>query len=191
MCLVTWLRIALILSSTSISSHQVWGLNRRVKFYFCLTVIAMVVDLAIGSGGIFTYVSQTSAEEYVSVTFSMRNLHIALDTIVLYGALGETKFVIASSSSGVRSSTRRQGDQVGGSSLRSANPRQGSRSRGGSGGPSKNSGSDCERGHRIVPPTVRAPSKGSGNSKLWPPVPASKPAIHHSSSRSTPPAYST
>lgn len=168
---------------------QVWGLNRRVKFYFFLTVIAMVVDLAIGVGGVLTHVSQRSAAEYISVTFSMRALHIALDTLVLYGALGETKFVIGT---GLGSSTGHGGQSGGsGSSLRTANRRQGEGSRSsGNGGPTKHDGvvgSDCERGHR-VPPAVRAPSTSSGSSKLWL-VMESTPSIHHSSNSLSTPVY--
>lgn len=53
-------------------------------------MIAIVTDLAIGIGGII-YVRNDDKEAMIkAISFSMRNVHIALDTIVLYTALGVT-----------------------------------------------------------------------------------------------------
>lgn len=166
----------------------------------------MVVDLAIGVGGVLTYATQRSEAEYMSVTFSMRALHIALDTVVLYGALGETKFVFGSG----QGSSATRGSHSSGFCLWSAGQHhvQGSGGGGGGGdcggGPAKNDGGrsrvgggagatknagtvagDCERGN-FVPPTARAPSASTGGPKRWPAAGRSAAAVQHGTSHSTP-----
>ncbi|CAM9897288.1 unnamed protein product [Scytosiphon promiscuus] len=67
---------------------QVWRLHRRIKCYIALSMIATLVDLAIGVGGVVYLV--TSWEILIVLSWTMRHIHIALDTIVLYSALGVT-----------------------------------------------------------------------------------------------------
>lgn len=67
------------------------SVHRRIKFYFGLTMIAIFVDLAIGVGGVL-YLVGGKDPMYIAVTWTMRHIHIALDTLVLYSALGEARF---------------------------------------------------------------------------------------------------
>eukprot|EP00903_Cladosiphon_okamuranus_P021828 g20071.t2 len=69
---------------------QVWQLNRRIKCYILLSVIATVVDLAIGIGGLVYVVYREYAPTLIVATWTMRHIHIGLDTLVLYSALGVT-----------------------------------------------------------------------------------------------------
>lgn len=71
---------------------QAWHLHSRIRCYFILTVIAIVVDVAISVGGILFLFVRVSILT-VSVTWIVRYLHIAMDTLVLYGVLGTTSFV--------------------------------------------------------------------------------------------------
>lgn len=86
--------------AASIPSHnwktQVWKHHRRIKYYFGLTVVAIVVDLAIGVGGILYLLTDEQAR-IIATTWTMRHVHIALDTLVLYSALGASRFELESS----------------------------------------------------------------------------------------------
>lgn len=55
-----------------------------------LTVIAIIVDLAIGFGGVAYNMVGDIKTLLIAVTWTMRHVHIALDTLVLYSALGVT-----------------------------------------------------------------------------------------------------
>lgn len=66
-----------------------WKIDRRIRFYFCLTVIAIVANLSVGVGGLLNLTWKWNTMHMV-VGWGMRNVHIALDTLVLYGALGVT-----------------------------------------------------------------------------------------------------
>lgn len=80
---------------------QVWQLHNRIKFYFALTVIAIMVDLTIGIGGLIYITNERFSSIAITTSWAMRHVHIALDTLVLYSALGVTssKMDIAPSSS--------------------------------------------------------------------------------------------
>lgn len=82
---------------------QVLSVHRRIKFYFGLTMIAIFVDLAIGVGGVL-YLVGGKDPMYIAVTWTMRHIHIALDTLVLYSALGEARFDMETTQPSVGSS---------------------------------------------------------------------------------------
>ena len=67
-----------------------WHLHRRIKFYIFLSLIAIVVDLAIGIGGVVYVLDSRYKATLIVVTWTMRHVHIALDTLVLYSALSIT-----------------------------------------------------------------------------------------------------
>ncbi|CAM9325465.1 unnamed protein product [Pylaiella littoralis] len=69
---------------------QVWQLHRRIKYYIALSATATVVDLAIGIGGVVYVVHSQYMPTLIVATWTMRHIHIALDTLVLYSALGVT-----------------------------------------------------------------------------------------------------
>ena len=79
------------------------AVHRRIKFYFGLTMIAIFVDLAIGVGGVL-YLVGGKDPMYIAVTWTMRHIHIALDTLVLYSALGEARFDMETTQPSVGSS---------------------------------------------------------------------------------------
>lgn len=89
---------------------QCWKVHRRVKFYFCLTVIAIVVDLCIAIGGIL-FLTWDKDPRLVQVTWSMRQVHIALDTLVLYGTLSipSTRMEVSDAASSDTASRGRRG----------------------------------------------------------------------------------
>lgn len=72
------------------TNAQVWQLHARIKFYMILTAIGIIVDLAIGIGGVVYVLHERYKVVLIAVTWTMRHVHIALDTLVLYGALGVT-----------------------------------------------------------------------------------------------------
>lgn len=65
---------------------QVWRLNTRIKFHVALTVIALLVDLFVGIGGIY-YMIHGGPFWIIITAWLVRYVHIALDTLVLYSAL--------------------------------------------------------------------------------------------------------
>eukprot|EP00752_Nemacystus_decipiens_P002513 g2360.t1 len=69
---------------------QVWQFHRRIKCYIALSVIATVVDLAIGVGGVIYVLHRQYVPTLIVATWTMRHVHIGLDTLVLYSALGVT-----------------------------------------------------------------------------------------------------
>lgn len=69
---------------------KVWGLHRRIKFYMTLTVIAILVDLSLGIGGVVYVLHEEYKPALIVATWTARHVHIALDTLVLYSALGTT-----------------------------------------------------------------------------------------------------
>lgn len=89
---------------------QVLSVHRRIKFYFGLTMIAIFVDLAIGVGGVL-YLVGGKDPMYIAVTWTMRHIHIALDTLVLYSALGEARFDMETTQPSVGSSNE-QGNGI-------------------------------------------------------------------------------
>lgn len=69
--------------------RECWKIHRRIRFYFGLTVIAITVNLAVGIGGLLHLAWKRKTILY-AISWGMRNIHIALDTLVLYSVLGVT-----------------------------------------------------------------------------------------------------
>lgn len=74
---------------------QVWQLNRRIKLHLVLTAIAIAVDIGITVAGLVVIVYDAGVE-YIFVTWNMRYVHIALDTIALYFSLATPAFSLES-----------------------------------------------------------------------------------------------
>lgn len=69
--------------------RECWNMHRRIRFYFSLSIIGIIVHMAVGVGGLL-YVTWKEESMFVAVSWGMRNVHTALDTLVLYGALRGT-----------------------------------------------------------------------------------------------------
>lgn len=76
-------------------SLQVWGLHGRIKFHVALTAIALIVNIAITAGGILMVVD-ISRYSLTVISWVLRYVHIALDTLVLYSALETPVFQLES-----------------------------------------------------------------------------------------------
>lgn len=68
--------------------RQCLGLHRRIRFYFGLTAIAVIANISIGICGVIFIESGRRSHMLLAVSWSLRHLHIALDTLGLYGVLG-------------------------------------------------------------------------------------------------------
>ncbi|CAM9379811.1 unnamed protein product [Ectocarpus fasciculatus] len=67
---------------------ECWKIHARIRYYFCLTLIGTAVNLALGISGLNYVFHANAGEHLLSLTFALRYVHIALDTVVLYGVLG-------------------------------------------------------------------------------------------------------
>lgn len=87
MGIIMFVMVLLLLIFRMPELKQCWQVHLRIKFYFVLTIIAIVVNLAVGVGGLL-FIAWKDDPMFISVSWAMRHVHIALDTLVLYGALG-------------------------------------------------------------------------------------------------------
>ncbi|CAM9759379.1 unnamed protein product [Ectocarpus fasciculatus] len=67
---------------------ECWRLHARIRYYFCLTAIGIAVNLALGISGTIYVVDGREKPFLMVIAWTARHVHIALDTIVLYGVLG-------------------------------------------------------------------------------------------------------
>lgn len=67
-----------------------WKVHRRMKYYFGLTAIGIVVNLTMGIGGVL-FLTWKRTSMFFAIGWGMRHVHAALDTLVLYGALGVSR----------------------------------------------------------------------------------------------------
>eukprot|EP00752_Nemacystus_decipiens_P002690 g2512.t1 len=85
--IVTWL-----LMSRLKEIKECWKIHPRIRFYFGLTLVGIAVNLGIGICGtvnvLLPETNRTSALLFVS-SWGFRYVHVALDTVVLYGVLRE------------------------------------------------------------------------------------------------------
>lgn len=75
---------------------QVWALHRRIKYHVALTAIAMMVNIVIAVAGVMSIVNDGPLTLIV-ISWILRYVHIALDTMVLYSALETPVFHLGSS----------------------------------------------------------------------------------------------
>lgn len=75
------------------NSPQVWRLHGRIKFHVALTAIALFVDLHITVAGLLLVVNQGPYWLFI-ISWVLRFVHIALDTLVLYSALETPLFLL-------------------------------------------------------------------------------------------------
>ncbi|CAM9926306.1 unnamed protein product, partial [Scytosiphon promiscuus] len=122
---------------------QVWRVHRRIKYYMGLTLIAITVDLGVGVGGILFVL--TDYPLYTIVTWAARHVHIALDTLVLYSALGVTHAPKANGRHVAEGTVRSGGGQASGEGPGS----NGSKSSGGCGRKNPEAGSDAKVGEAV------------------------------------------
>ncbi|CAM9379659.1 unnamed protein product [Ectocarpus fasciculatus] len=81
--IVAWL---LLFRMTGIK--ECWKVHTRIRYYFGLTLIGTTVNLALGVCGTIYVVGGREKSLLIVLTWTFRHIHIALDTIVLYGVLG-------------------------------------------------------------------------------------------------------
>ncbi|CAN0277721.1 unnamed protein product [Ectocarpus sp. 6 AP-2014] len=67
---------------------ECWKVHTRIRYYFGLTLIATAVNLVLGIFGTVYIVGGRQRVILIVISWSFRHIHIALDTIVLYGVLG-------------------------------------------------------------------------------------------------------
>ncbi|CAM9229526.1 unnamed protein product [Scytosiphon promiscuus] len=71
--------------------RECWKIHVRIRYYFGLTLLGTVVNLALGICGSI-HVSQDNPDSRLLIwSWLFRYIHISLDTVVLYGVLGEGK----------------------------------------------------------------------------------------------------
>eukprot|EP00903_Cladosiphon_okamuranus_P012700 g11874.t1 len=68
---------------------ECWMLHRRIRYYFGLTVLGTAVNLALGICGTLFVAGGQEHPILIIASWVFRYVHIALDTIVLYGVLRE------------------------------------------------------------------------------------------------------
>ena len=79
------------------ASPKVWRLHRRIKYHVALTVIALLVNLAITVSG-FLILFDGGPFWLIIISWILRYVHIALDTLVLYSALETPVFHLPANS---------------------------------------------------------------------------------------------
>ncbi|CAM9815907.1 unnamed protein product [Ectocarpus sp. 8 AP-2014] len=67
---------------------ECWKVHTRIRYYFGLTLIGTAVNLVLGIVGTVYIVGERQRVILVVTSWAFRHIHIALDTIVLYGVLG-------------------------------------------------------------------------------------------------------
>ncbi|CAN0277948.1 unnamed protein product [Ectocarpus sp. 6 AP-2014] len=67
---------------------ECWRIHPRIRYYFGLTIIGTAVNLAVGISGTIYVVGGREKPFLFVLSWTARHVHIALDTIVLYGVLG-------------------------------------------------------------------------------------------------------
>ncbi|CAN0304949.1 unnamed protein product [Ectocarpus sp. 6 AP-2014] len=67
---------------------ECWRIHPRIRYYFGLTIIGTAVNLAVGISGTVYVVGGSEKPFLFVLSWTARHVHIALDTIVLYGILG-------------------------------------------------------------------------------------------------------
>eukprot|EP00752_Nemacystus_decipiens_P008538 g7625.t1 len=68
---------------------ECWRLHARIRFYFGLTVVGIAVNLGLGISGAVNVLADKFNPLVIVWSWAFRYVHVALDTIVLYGALRE------------------------------------------------------------------------------------------------------
>eukprot|EP00752_Nemacystus_decipiens_P005588 g5057.t1 len=68
--------------------RECWKIHIRIRYYFGLTIIGTAVNLGLGICGTIYTIRKNKGELMVVITWAFRYIHVALDTIVLYGVLG-------------------------------------------------------------------------------------------------------
>ncbi|CAN0277777.1 unnamed protein product [Ectocarpus sp. 6 AP-2014] len=67
---------------------ECWAVHARIRYYFGLTRIGIIVNLAVGVCGTIYILGSPQHLFLFVISWIARHIHIALDTIVLYGVLG-------------------------------------------------------------------------------------------------------
>ena len=78
--------VVMLLATRRSELRKCWKAHWRIKYYFGLTCTAIAVNFAIGVGGLLWIVWKRDSLLIVA-GWSMRHVHIALDTLLLYGVL--------------------------------------------------------------------------------------------------------
>eukprot|EP00904_Undaria_pinnatifida_P005765 jgi/Undpi1/2318/HiC_scaffold_13.g05701.m1 len=78
--------VVLLLLFRRLELREAWGLHGRIKFHVALTTIALMVNVAITVAG-FLVIDDHTRFWLIILSWVLRYVHIALDTLVLYSAL--------------------------------------------------------------------------------------------------------
>eukprot|EP00903_Cladosiphon_okamuranus_P012468 g11677.t1 len=70
---------------------ECWKLHARIRFYFVLTLIGTAINLSIGICGLINVLSKDYKALLIIWSWIFRYIHIALDTIILYGVLRDRR----------------------------------------------------------------------------------------------------
>ncbi|CAN0081639.1 unnamed protein product [Ectocarpus sp. 12 AP-2014] len=81
--IVAWL---LLFRMTEIK--ECWKTHARIRYYFGLTLIATGVNLILGICGVIYLIGDREEPQLIVVSWTLPHIHIALDTMALYGVLG-------------------------------------------------------------------------------------------------------
>eukprot|EP00903_Cladosiphon_okamuranus_P012715 g11887.t1 len=84
---------------------ECWKLHVRIRYYFGLTIVGTAANIGLGICGTIYAIRDEEGELLVVATWAFRYIHVALDTIVLYGVLGARNVDERASASPSSSST--------------------------------------------------------------------------------------
>eukprot|EP00752_Nemacystus_decipiens_P002666 g2494.t1 len=68
-------------------AKETWKIHVRIRFYFVLTLIGIAVNITVGVCGVINFLADDIRYLPIMLSATFRYMHIALDTLALYGAL--------------------------------------------------------------------------------------------------------
>eukprot|EP00752_Nemacystus_decipiens_P002664 g2492.t1 len=68
---------------------ETWKIHVRIRFYFALTLVGIAVNITVGVCGVINLLSDDIRYQLIKLSATFRYIHIALDTVALYGVLRE------------------------------------------------------------------------------------------------------
>ncbi|CAM9229449.1 unnamed protein product [Scytosiphon promiscuus] len=73
--------------------RECWTIHVRIRYYFGLTLLGTLANLALGICGTIYIANGAKYASLLSWSWVLRYVYSALDTVVLYGVLGEQRMV--------------------------------------------------------------------------------------------------
>ncbi|CAN0564654.1 unnamed protein product [Ectocarpus sp. 12 AP-2014] len=68
---------------------ECWRIDARIRYYFCLTLLGTAVNIGIGICSTLFVIGDMDEPRLAIWSWVSRYIHVALDTVVLYGVLRE------------------------------------------------------------------------------------------------------